>query len=130
MPPLNNNVTPIIQQSSPLGEVLHYQVTGPDTLSLTDLRTLQDWVIGRRLKTVAGVVQVNSWGGTTKQLSIDVDQMKLEAHRVTIVEIVKALENANINVGGREISIGQQSINIRGIGMIDDGGATDLNQRL
>ena len=125
MPPLNNNVTPIIQQSSPLGEVLHYQVTGPDTLSLTDLRTLQDWVIGRRLKTVAGVVQVNSWGGTTKQFSIDVDQMKLEAHRVTIVEIVKALENANINVGGREISIGQQSINIRGIGMIDDGGATD-----
>ena len=53
---------------------------------------------------------------------------KLEAYNVTVPQIITALGNANINVGGREISIGQQSVNIRGIGLIDDGGTDDLTK--
>src|SRR5208283_3059586 len=53
---------------------------------------------------------------------------KLEAYSVTVPQILNALGNANINVGGREISIGQQSINIRGVGLIDDGGSDDLRE--
>ena len=51
---------------------------------------------------------------------------KLEAYSVTVPQILTALGNANINVGGREIHIGQQSINIRGVGLVDDGGNDDL----
>jgi cobalt-zinc-cadmium resistance protein CzcA len=71
-------------------------------------------------------VQINSWGGTTKQFNVDVDLQKAEAYSVTIPQIMTALGNANINVGGREVMIGQQSVNIRGVGLIDDGGGDDL----
>ena len=75
-----------------------------------------------------GVVAVNSWGGTTKQYDVDVDLHKLDAYNVTLPQVITALGNANINVGGREITVGQQSVNIRGIGLFDCGGDNDLTQ--
>jgi heavy metal efflux system protein len=89
---------------------------------------LQDYVITRRLLTIPGVVQINSWGGTTKQFNVDADLGKLEAYNVSIPQLITALGNANINVGGREISIGQQSVNIRGVGLVDSGGADDVTK--
>jgi cobalt-zinc-cadmium resistance protein CzcA len=83
-------------------------------------------LVTRRLLTIPGVVQINSWGGTTKQFDVEADPQKLEAYNITIPQIITALGNANINVGGREIQIGQQSVNIRGVGLIDDGGDDDL----
>ena len=123
---LPGNQIPQIQQSSLVGEVYRYQVVGPEHTGLTNLRTIQDWVVLRRLFTVEGVVQVNSWGGTTKQFNVDVDPAKLEAYSVTVPQIITVLGNANINVGGREIQIGQQSVNIRGVGLMDDGGNDNL----
>jgi heavy metal efflux system protein len=120
--------SPVIQQSSLVGEVFRYRVVGPPHFGLTNLRTVQDWIITRRLYTVPGVVAVNSWGGTTKQYDVDVDLHKLDAYNVTIPQIISALGNANINVGGREITVGQQSVNIRGIGLLDSGGGSDLTQ--
>ena len=120
--------SPVIQQSSLVGEVFRYQVVGPPHFGLTNLRTVQDWIVTRRLFTVSGVVAVNSWGGTTKQYDVDVDLHKLDAYNVTIPQIITALGNANINVGGREIIVGQQSVNIRGIGLMDSGGDADLTQ--
>src|SRR5262249_42198317 len=64
---LPNNAQPTIQGSSLVGEVYRYEVTGPRHIGLTNLRTIQDWVVQRRLLTVEGVVQVNTWGGTTKE---------------------------------------------------------------
>jgi heavy metal efflux system protein len=131
---LQQNVTlpggqiPQIQQSSLVGEVYRYQVVGPPHFGLTNLRTVQDWIVTRRLYTVPGVVAVNSWGGTTKQYNVDVDLNKLDAYSITIPQIITALGNANINVGGREITVGQQSVNIRGIGLMDSGGNSDLTQ--
>ena len=119
---------PFIQQSSLVGEVYRYQIVGPPHFGLTNLRTVQDWIIARRLFTVAGVVAVNAWGGTTKQYDVDVDLNKLDAYNVTIPQIIAALGNSNINVGGREITVGQQSVNIRGIGLFDSGGNSDLTQ--
>jgi cobalt-zinc-cadmium resistance protein CzcA len=119
---------PHIQQSSLVGEIVRYQIVGPPNFGLTNLRTVQDWIVARRLLTIPGVVQINSWGGTTKQFNVDADLGKLEAYNVTIPQIVTALGNANINVGGREITVGQQSVNIRGVGLIDSGGADDLTQ--
>ena len=125
---LPGNQVPQIQQSSLVGEIVRYQVTGPTHFGLTNLRTIQDWVVTRRLLAIPGVVQINSWGGTTKQFNVNVDLAKLEAYNATIPQIVTALGNANVNVGGREIILGQQSVNIRGIGLIDTGGNNDLTQ--
>jgi heavy metal efflux system protein len=125
---LPGNQVAQIQQSSLVGEIYRYQIVGPPHFGLTNLRTLQDYVVTRRLLTLPGVVQINSWGGTTKQFNVDADLGKLEAYNVTIPQLITALGNANINVGGREISIGQQSVNIRGIGLIDSGGADDVTK--
>jgi cobalt-zinc-cadmium resistance protein CzcA len=125
---LPNNVTPQIQGSSLVGEIYRYQVTGPPHIGLTNLRTIQDWVLQRRLLTVPGVVQVNTWGGTTKEFEVEVDLHKLDAYSVTLPQVISAIGNANINVGGRTVSFGQQSVNIRGIGLLDSGGTEDLTQ--
>ncbi len=125
---LPNNVTPQIQGSSLVGEIYRYQVTGPPHIGLTNLRTIQDWVLQRRLLTVPGVVQVNTWGGTTKEFEVEVDLNKLDAYSVTLPQVINAIGNANINVGGRTINFGQQSVNIRGIGLLDSGGDSDLTQ--
>jgi heavy metal efflux system protein len=119
---------PFIQQSSLVGEVYRYQIVGPPRFGLTNLRTVEDWIVARRLYTVPGVVAVNAWGGTTKQYNVDVDLNKLDAYNVTVPQVIAALGNANINVGGREITVGQQSVNIRGIGLFDSGGGSDLTQ--
>jgi len=119
---------PQIQQSSLTGEVFRYQVVGPKHFGLSNLRTVQDWIVLRRLLTIPGIVAVNSWGGTTKQFEVEVDPHKLQGYGITVPQVLTALGNANINVGGREIRVGQQSINIRGVGLIDDGGANDLTK--
>src|SRR5260370_18721782 len=125
---LPNNVQPTIQGSSLVGEVYRYQVVGPPHIGLTNLRTIQDWVLARRLLTVEGVVQVNTWGGTTKQYEVEVDLNKLDAYNVTLPQVIAAIGNANVNVGGRTINFGQQSVNVRGIGLIDSRGSPDLTQ--
>lgn len=125
---LPGGVAPNVQQNSGSGEILRYQIVGPRHFGLTNLRTVQDWIIQRRLLQVHGVVQVNSWGGPTKEFEVEVDPHKLEGYGLTLSQVITALGNANINVGGREIRIGQQSINIRGLGLIDDGGSDDLSK--
>jgi cobalt-zinc-cadmium resistance protein CzcA len=125
---LPGNLVPTIQQSSLIGEIYRYRLVGPPNFGLTNLRTLQDYVVTRRLMTIPGVVQVNAWGGTTKQFNVDADLQKLESYNITVPQLVAALGNANVNVGGREITIGQQSVNIRGIGLIDSGGTDDITK--
>ena len=125
---LPNNVLPQIQASSLVGEVYRYQVVGPPNFGLTNLRTVQDWILQRRFLTVPGVVQVNTWGGTTKEYEVEVDLHKLDAYNVTMPQVIAAIGNANVNVGGRTINFGQQSVNMRGVGLIDSGGSDDLTQ--
>ena len=125
---LPNNVSPQIQATSLVGEIYRYQVTGPPHFGLTNLRTIQDWVLQRRLLTVPGVVQLNTWGGTTKQFDVEVNLHKLDAYNVTLPQVITAVGNANVNVGGRTINMGQQSVNIRGVGLMDTGGASDIAQ--
>ena len=125
---LPGNQIPSINQNSGIDEVYRYQVVGPPHFGLTNLRTVEDWIVLRRLSTIPGIVNVNSWGGTTKEFDVEVDPNKLETYSITVPQMLTAIGNANINVGGRELRVGQQSINIRGVGLIDDGGADDLTQ--
>src|SRR5271157_1922361 len=123
---LPNNVQPQIQSSSLVGEIYRYQVTGPKHFGITNLRTIQDWILQRRFLTVPGIVQVNTWGGTTKEFEVEADLAKLEAYNITLAQLVSSVGNANVNVGARTINIGKQSVTIRGVGLINDGGDTDL----
>jgi cobalt-zinc-cadmium resistance protein CzcA len=125
---LPGGLIPTIQANSSTGEIYRYQVVGPPHFGIVNLRTVQDWIVARRLLTIPGIAAINSWGGPTKEFQVEVDPHKLEAYNVTVPQILTALGNANLNVGGREIRIGQQSINIRGVGLIDDGGNEDLRQ--
>jgi cobalt-zinc-cadmium resistance protein CzcA len=125
---LPNNVQPSIQQSSLVGEVYRYEVVGPPHFGITNLRTVQDWIVLRRLLTIPGVVQVNSFGGPTKEFEVQADLHKLEAYGLTVPQVLTTLGNSNLNVGGREIAVGEQSVNIRGVGLIDDGGNDDLTK--
>src|SRR3974390_102510 len=110
---LPGGLTPTLPQNSTTREIHRDQVIGPKHFGLINIRTVQDWIVRRRLLTIPGIVQVNSWGGPTKQFQVEVDPRRLEAFGLSVPQIVNALANANINVGGREIRIGQQSINIR-----------------
>lgn len=121
-------LVPTIQANSSTGEIYRYEVVGPPHFGITNLRTVQDWIVARHLLTIPGIAAVNSWGGPTKEFEVQVDPHKLEAYSLTVPQILTALTNANVNVGGREITVGQQSINIRGVGLIDDGGNDDLVQ--
>jgi cobalt-zinc-cadmium resistance protein CzcA len=125
---LPGGVTASVQQNSGTGEIMRYQVTGPPHFGVTNLRTVQDWIVRRRLLQVHGIVAVNSWGGPTKEFEVDVDPGKLREYGLTVPQVISALGNSNVNVGAREITIGQQSVNIRGVGLIDDGGDANIAQ--
>ncbi|MEA1675038.1 CusA/CzcA family heavy metal efflux RND transporter [Nitrospirillum sp. BR 11163] len=115
---LPSGVQPAISPESPIGEILRYQVVGPPGYSVTDLKTLQDWVLQRRFKAVPGVIDVSGWGGKTKAYEVTVDQRKLTAYGLTIPGVLQALNNANINVGGQTVNIGDQAMVVRGVGQI------------
>ncbi len=101
--------------SSALGEIYQYQVKG-DSYTPMELRTIQDYVIKPQLKTVAGVTEVNSFGGFVKQYHVVVDPLKLQAFRVTIGEVFQALERGNSIVSGNYIEKNQEQYIIRSLG--------------
>src|SRR4029450_10361707 len=70
-----------------LGEVFHYVVTGKGD-DLTELRTVHDWVIKPKLRTVKGTAEVNSWGGFAKQFQIRIDPNRLDRHKLTLDQVV------------------------------------------
>ena len=118
MPPLPNGVTPQISPTSPIGEILRYRVIGPPGYSVTDLKTLQDWVLQRRFKALPGVIDVNGWGGKTRTFDVTIDQDRMVGYSVTVPKVLAALNNANINVGGQTVNFGTQATVVRGVGQI------------
>jgi cobalt-zinc-cadmium resistance protein CzcA len=118
LPTLPNNVQPTISPESPIGEVLRYRVAGPPGYSVMDLKTIEDWMLERRFKAVPGVVDVNSWGGKTKTYEVTIDQNKLVHYGLTIPNVIAALNNANINVGGQTVNFGPEAAVVRGVGLI------------
>src|SRR5215472_2917257 len=116
--PLLNNAQPQISPQSPIGEIYRYRLVGPPNYSVLDLKTLQDWVLQRRFRTVPGVIDVTGWGGKTKTYELQVDFNKLVANGLTMPQLLQAISNSNINVGGNTVNIGQQSAVVRGVGLI------------
>src|ERR1700748_545874 len=118
MAPLPNGALPQISPLSPIGEIYRYRLVGPPNYSVLDLKTLQDWILQRRFRTVPGVIDVTGWGGKTKTYELQVDFNKLVANGLTLPQLFQAVGNANINVGGNTVNTGAQSAVVRGVALI------------
>ncbi|MDM1443639.1 CusA/CzcA family heavy metal efflux RND transporter [Myroides odoratimimus] len=108
--------------STGLGEIYQYVVRPlegyEDKFDLTELRSIQDWVVRRQLLSVKGVAEVSSFGGKLKQYEIAVNSNKLDAYGITINDVFSALENNNENTGGAYIEKGPTVLYIRTEGLV------------
>ncbi len=104
---------------STFSNVLNYYLVS-DRHDLTELRTIQDWQVARRLRAVPGVGNVVSYGGFVKQYQVLVSPYVLKSFNLTLRDVIHALSNNNINAGGNFIERGGEEIVIRGLGRIDN----------
>ncbi len=101
---------------SPMGEVMQYILYGSN--NLMELRTLQDWTVGRYLKTAHGVEDVANYGGFIKAYVVKVIPEDLIKYGITLSQVLEALSKSNVSVGGRTIELGDQYYMVRGLGLI------------
>ena len=126
MPP---NVTPGLGSDySPTGQIMFYtlQSTNP-RYDVMELKTLQDWFVLNQLKSVPNIVDVNIFGGPTREYQVQVDPNKLVSYGLSLSQVEQALTNNNINAGGGFIERGDQALNLRAVGLMqqtDDTAAT------
>lgn len=109
--------------STGLGEIYQFtveDVSGTNRYSLMDRRTLLDWFIKPQLRTVPGVIEVNSFGGEEQQYEVLVDPAKLIGYGLTLHQVIDALSANNINAGGGYLEHGGEQELIRGVGLIKD----------
>jgi cobalt-zinc-cadmium resistance protein CzcA len=115
---LPDGVTPTLGPlSTPIGELYRYTLEGEGRNS-RDLREIQDWVVEPRLLQVPGVTDITPFGGVIKQYQIDVDPAALTRYGLSIRDIAQAVDANNQNAGGALLDNGQQSMAVRGVGLI------------
>jgi heavy metal efflux system protein len=128
---LPNGLQPQLSPWSPIGEIYRYQLTGPN-YSLNELKATQDFLIRRELKQVPGIIDITTFGGTTRQYQVEADPNKLLAMNVTLPQVLNAIQNSNANAGGNYLTLGDQSINVRALGLLrntDDIGSVVVAER-
>src|SRR5215813_9296965 len=103
--------------ATPIGEIYRYRMKS-DGADATELRTLQDWVVARQLKTVPGVADVVTYGGFVKQYQVQPDLAKLKSYKITLRQLFEALERGSANAGGSYVEKGEQQYLIRGLGLL------------
>jgi heavy metal efflux system protein len=113
---LPSGLSPVMgPMATAFGEVYQYTVQSPK-LDLMQLKTLNDWTIRYALQTISGVSEINSWGGLTKQYTIQVDPTSLQRYNLSLHEVVQAVMDNNANFGGSYVEHAEQQYTIRGIG--------------
>ena len=110
-------VTPALSPWSAIGELYRYKLVGKG-YTLADLKTAQDWILEKQFRQVPGVIDVVGFGGLTKQYQVEVDPYRLRGRNVALAQLQAAIANANQNVGGQRLALGEQSFDVRGIGLI------------
>jgi len=110
-------IQPQLSPWSAIGEIFRYTLKGPG-YSLAELKAAQDFVLERQFRQVPGVVDVVGFGGETKEYHVDVDPYRLKGQSLTLSQLTQSLANANQNVGGQRLTLGEQSFNVRGLGLI------------
>ncbi|MEQ1870914.1 MAG: CusA/CzcA family heavy metal efflux RND transporter [Vicinamibacterales bacterium] len=110
--------------TSGLGEIYQFEVRG-EGQSLMDLRSILEWDIAFKLRSVPGVVEVNSYGGELKTYEVQIDPDKLVAYNISLEAVFEALEGNNANAGGAYIERAQEQYVIRGEGLVEKIGDID-----
>ena len=116
--------------SSPAGEIFRYTLES-DTKNLMELSEAQKWIVTPAFKQVAGVADVNNFGGFTKEFQLELDPSQLQRYNVVLNDVVNAINANTANAGGGRIARGEQSYVVRGIGQVhslDDLGAVVVTQ--
>jgi cobalt-zinc-cadmium resistance protein CzcA len=114
------NITPAVQPpTGPTGEIYRYTIRSK-IRDVRELKTIQDWVIDRQLRSVPGVGDINAFGGKTKTYEIKVDPGKLASLGITPLDVFTAVQKTNINIGGDMIIQNNQAFVVRGIGLLND----------
>lgn len=108
---------PQLSPWSAVGEIFRYQLKGPG-YSLNELKATQDWFVVRELKQVPGIIDVSTFGGTTKQYHAEIDPNKLLQYNLTLPQVITAISSSNQNAGGNYLQIGEQNVNVRGVGLL------------
>jgi cobalt-zinc-cadmium resistance protein CzcA len=117
---LPNGIQPSVQPpTGPTGEIFRYTLRSK-IRDVRELKTMQDWVIDRQLRSVPGVGDVVSFGGKTKTYEIKVDPGKLTTLGITPLDVFTAVQKTNINIGGDMIIQNNQAFAVRGIGLLND----------
>lgn len=105
-----------------LGEIYHYTIRAKEgyehKYSLTQLRTIQDWIVRKQLSGTPGVAEVSGWGGYVKQYEVAINTDQLNASGVSVNEVFEALQRNNANTGGSYIEQNSNQYYIRGIGVV------------
>lgn len=105
-----------------LGEIYHYTIRAKEgyehQYSLTQLRTMQDWIVRKQLSGTPGVAEVSGWGGYVKQYEVAINTEQLNASGVSVSEVFDALQRNNANTGGSYIEENSNQYYIRGIGVV------------
>jgi cobalt-zinc-cadmium resistance protein CzcA len=115
---LPNGVQPDISPAGTISEIFRYQLKGPPGMDLMEIKTLQDWVVAPRLRSVPGVNDVVVLGGKTKEFQVEIDLNKMMSYGLTLPQVLNAISASNSNVGGRTIAVGEQSVTVRGVGVV------------
>src|SRR6266542_3685629 len=115
---LPQGVQPVISPAGTISEIFRYELIGPAGMDVMQLKTLQDWVVERRLRMVPGVADVLVLGGKTKEFQAEIDLTRMRAFGDSIPQIINAISTNNANVGGRTIAMGEQAVNVRGGGIV------------
>jgi cobalt-zinc-cadmium resistance protein CzcA len=104
---------------SPSGLVYRYVIDSPDRTP-QELKTIQDWVLGRAYRSVPGVADDSGFGGTVMQYQVLLDPARIYSYHMTVPQVVQALSNNNANTGGGFYSQGGQFFYVRGVGLVRD----------
>src|SRR5579871_4251352 len=114
---LPQGITAGLSPENPIGEIYRYTVQSPDH-DLIKEKEVEDWILEKQLRSVEGVIDVSGFGGLTKQYHVDVDPQKLTYYTIPLSTLIASIANANTNAGGNYLNVGEQSFNVRGIGLI------------
>jgi heavy metal efflux system protein len=128
---LPQNLEPQLSPWSAVGEIYRFQLKGDD-YSPNELKATEDWFVRRELKQVPGIVDVTTFGGTTKQYQAEIDPQKLLQYNIPLPQVLSALAASNQNAGGNYLQVGAQNVNVRGLGLlksIPEMGAVLINER-
>jgi len=104
--------------STPVGEIFRYTLKGPPGFPAEELKSLEDWVVEREMRTIPGIVDVVGFGGPTKQYQVLIDPAKLKSYGLTLKQVLDGLSNGNRNAGGSYIEHGPEMYIVRGLGLI------------